>query len=209
MKISDLLENYPSLKVCEADITAATNAIIDCYKNDGKVLICGNGGSSADSGHIVGELMKGFLKMRPISQEQRELMEKNYPDFPQEMFSRLQGSLPAINLTENSVIISAFANDVDPDMSYAQQVLGYAKKGDVLIGISTSGNAKNVANAVKVAKAVGTVTVGLTGKDGGSLKSLCDTTIVVPQNETYKIQELHLPVYHYICAAVEDAFYTE
>ncbi len=209
MKITELFENYPSLKVCESDITAATNAIVDCYKNGGKVLICGNGGSSADSGHIVGELMKGFLKMRPISEKQKASMKANYPDFPDDMFSRLQGSLPAINLTENSVIISAFANDVDPDMSYAQQVLGYAKKGDILIGISTSGNAKNVANAVKVAKAVGAVTIALTGKDGGMLKALCDTTIVVPQNETYKIQELHLPVYHYICAAVEDVFYNE
>ena len=209
MKISELLSNYPSLEVCEKDITDATNAIINCYKNGGKVLICGNGGSSADSGHIVGELMKGFLKMRPISDAQKAQMKENYPDFPDEMFPLLQGSLPAINLTENSVIISAFANDVDPDMSYAQQVLGYANKGDVLIGISTSGNAKNVAYAVKVARAKGAVTVGLTGKDGGILKNLCDTTIVVPQNETYKIQELHLPVYHYICAAVEAAFYNE
>lgn len=209
MKISELIQNYPSLKVCEDDITRATDAIIKCYENGGKVLICGNGGSSADSGHIVGELMKGFLKMRPLSDSQKSDMTANYPEFPEEMFSKLQGSLPAINLTENSVIISAFANDVDPDMSYAQQVLGYANKGDVLIGISTSGNAKNVANAVKVARAKGAVTIGLTGKDGGVLKSICDTTIVVPQNETYKIQELHLPVYHYICAAVEAAFYNE
>jgi len=209
MKINELLESYPSLDRCEADIIAATNAIIDCYKSGGKVLLCGNGGSSADSGHIVGELMKGFLKMRPISDAQKAAMKKEYPDFPDEMFPLLQGSLPAINLTENSVIISAFANDVDPDMSYAQQVLGYANKGDVFIGISTSGNAKNVANAVKVARAMGATTIGLTGKDGGALKQLCDVTIVVPQNETYKIQELHLPVYHYICAAVEAAFYTE
>ena len=209
MKISELLKNYPSLKVCESEITAATEAIIECYKKGGKVLICGNGGSSADSGHIVGELMKGFLKMRPISDAQKADMLKKYPDFPEDMFSRLQGSLPAINLTENSVIISAFANDVDPDMSYAQQVLGYADEGDVFIGISTSGNAKNVANAVKVARAKGAVTIGLTGKDGGLLKILCDTTIIVPQDETYKIQELHLPVYHYICSAVESAFYKE
>ena len=209
MKISELIQNYPSLKVCEEEITRATDAIIQCYKNGGKVLICGNGGSSADSGHIVGELMKGFLKMRPISNAQKTDMTANYPEFPEDMFSKLQGSLPAINLTENSVIISAFANDVDPDMSYAQQVLGYADKGDILIGISTSGNAKNVANAVKVARAKGAGTIGLTGKDGGALKSICDTTIVVPQNETYKIQELHLPVYHYICAAVEAAFYNE
>ncbi len=209
MKIEELLNNYPSLEVCKNEIVSATDSIINCYKNGGKVLICGNGGSSADSGHIVGELMKGFLKMRPITDMQKKDMKREYPDFPEEMFSRLQGSLPAINLTENSVIISAFANDVDPDMSYAQQVLGYANKGDVFIGISTSGNAKNVANAVKVARAKGAATIGLTGKDGGLLKALCDTTIIVPQNETYKIQELHLPVYHYICAAVEAAFYTE
>ncbi len=207
MKIEELLNCYPTLKCCENDITAATNAIINCYKNGGKVLICGNGGSSADSGHIVGELMKGFLKMRPLNTEMRAEMKSKNPMVSDKMLDNLQCSLPAINLTENSVIISAFANDVDPDMAYAQQVLGYAKPGDIFIGISTSGNAKNVANAANIAKAVGAVTIGLTGKDGGKLKNLCDTTIIVPENETYKIQELHLPVYHYICAAVEAAFF--
>jgi len=204
-----LYERHENLNSVKESIEKAKDIIIKSFEIGGKLLLCGNGGSCADCDHIVGELMKGFLKMRPISDAQKAAMKKEYPDFPDEMFPLLQGSLPAINLTENSVIISAFANDVDPDMSYAQQVLGYANKGDVFIGISTSGNAKNVANAVKVARAMGATTIGLTGKDGGALKQLCDVTIVVPQNETYKIQELHLPVYHYICAAVEAAFYTE
>ncbi len=203
----ELLCRYPALECCKDDILKTVETIIETYKNGGKVLICGNGGSSSDSGHIVGELMKGFLKLRPLSKAQKAEMKKNNPDIPDSILNDLQGSLSAINLTENSALISAFANDVDPRLSYAQQVLGHGKKGDVLIGISTSGNAGNVSDACHVAKAIGVSTIALVGKDGGKLKNIADISIVVPENETFKIQELHLPVYHCICAMVEEYFF--
>ncbi len=205
--IEELIVRYPALECCKSEIIKAVGRIIESYKKGGKVLICGNGGSSSDSGHIVGELMKGFLKLRPLSLSKREEMKKNNPDISDTLLDQLQGSLSAINLTENSALISAFANDVDPRLSYAQQVLGHARGNDILIGISTSGNAGNVADACHVAKALGVTTIGLTGKDGGLLKNLSDICIVVPENETFKIQELHLPVYHCICAMVEEHFF--
>ena len=207
--INELLTRYPCLSVCKDDIINATNAIISCYKNGGKVLICGNGGSASDSAHIVGELMKGFIKKRPLSEQTKNALKENNGNLNDEVFDRLQGSLPAINLCENSAIISAFANDVDPDMIYAQEVLGYGKSQDVFIGITTSGNSTNVLNAAELAKGLGLTTIGLTGRDGGKLKTICDITIVVPEYETFKIQELHLPVYHLICALVEDEFFKE
>ena len=151
--------------------------------------------------------MKGFIKKRPLSEAQKESLKINNPNLDDDIFSRLKCALPAINLCENSAIISAFANDVDPDMIYAQEVLGYGKPQDIFIGITTSGNSTNVLNAAQVAKGLGLVTIGLTGRDGGKLKTVCDTTIVVPEYETYKIQELHLPVYHLICAMVEKEFF--
>ena len=205
--IEELISRYPVLECCKEGILTAVDKIIKSYENGGKVLICGTGGSSSDSGHIVGELMKGFLKMRPIADAQRAEMKQNNPSISDEIINALQGSLPAINLTENSALISAFTNDVDPLLSYAQQVMGYGKAGDILIGISTSGNAVNVFDAFQVAKALGVVTIALTGKDGGKLKSAADVNIIVPEKETFKIQELHLPVYHCICAMVEEHFY--
>ena len=207
--LNELLNRYPQLSVCKDDIIMATNTIIDCYKNGGKVLICGNGGSASDSAHIVGELMKGFIKKRPLSNNLKKSLKNNNSNLSDEFFSCLQGSLPAINLCENSAIISAFANDVNPDFIYAQEVLGYGKPQDVFIGITTSGNSVNVLNAVQVAKGLGLKTIGLTGRDGGKLKTLCDISVVVPEDETFKIQELHLPVYHVICALVEQEFFKE
>ncbi len=208
-RVKELIERYPQLEPLKANIIAAIDAVIDCYKNGGKVMICGNGGSASDSSHIVGELMKGFVKKRPIIGVERAEMKASSPDITDEFLNNLQGSLPAINFTENSAILSAFANDVDPDMVYAQLALGYTKPHDVLIGITTSGNSKNVINACLVAKAKGAFILGLTGRNGGKLKSVSDVAIVVPETETFKIQELHLPIYHCICAAVEEAFYTE
>lgn len=208
-KILELTTRFPELKSCSEDVLNAVNAIINCYKAGGKVMICGNGGSSSDSSHIVGELMKGFLKLRPLNSEKREELKNNCPSISDELLDNLQGSLPAINLTENSGIISAFANDVEPANVYAQQVLGYGKKGDVLIGITTSGNSCNVLNACYLAKGLGLTVIGLTGRDGGKLKTVSDICIVAPEHETFKIQELHLPIYHCICAMVEEAFYTE
>lgn len=194
-----LLNRYPSLQACRDDIEKALNLILDTYKNGGKVLVCGNGGSAADSEHIVGELMKGFMLKRPVSDER----------IPTHLRSNLQGALPAISLPSQSAVISAFANDVAADMVYAQLVYGYAKENDLVIGISTSGNSKNVVNAAEVAKCVGASTLALTGEKASRLSEICDVTIKVPESETYKVQELHLPVYHYLCAKTEQTMFDD
>ena len=204
---NELLKRYPSLVEIKDDIKKATEAIIDCYEKGGKVLLCGNGGSCADCEHIVGELMKGFLKLRPISEEKRAEMKANSPLADDELLSKLQGGLPAISLPSMTALNSAFCNDVDPELIYAQPLMALGNKGDILIAISTSGNSKNVFGAVKVAKALGVTVIGLTGKTGGKLKESADICICAPEAETFKIQELHLPVYHYICAEVEAHFF--
>ena len=197
--MENLLKRYPALEVCKDDIKSALKLIIETYENGGKVLVCGNGGSASDSEHIVGELMKGFLSCRKVTDER----------IPDEIRKNLQGSLPAISLPSQSAILSAFVNDVEPEMMYAQLVYGYAKENDLVIGISTSGNSKNVVNAVKVANALGVKTLSLTGKTGGILSDISDVTVKVPEMETYKIQEYHLPVYHYLCAETERHFFGE
>ena len=193
----DLLTRYPQLNICKNDIENALSLMIDTYKKGGKILVCGNGGSSADADHIVGELMKGFLKSRKVTDER----------IPQELREKLQGALPAISLSAHTSLMTATINDNDADMIFAQQVYGYAKENDLLIAISTSGNSKNVVNAVKVAKSFGVKAIALTGESGGELKQLADVTICVPSTETYKIQEYHLPIYHYLCASVENEFF--
>ncbi len=202
-----LIERYPALAVCRTDVEAACKMLISCFERGGKLLICGNGGSCADSDHISGELLKGFLKKRPISAEQRMSMTGKCPELEPEMLDKLQGGLPAIPLTAMSALFTAFCNDVDPALVYAQQVMALGRPGDVLIGISTSGNAKNVAAAAKVAKGIGMSVLGLTGKGGGKLAELSDVAIRVPETETYRVQELHLPVYHCLCAAAEEHFF--
>ena len=193
----DLLTRYPQLKTCEKDIEMALSLMIDTYKKGGKILICGNGGSAADADHIVGELMKGFLKERKVTDER----------IPLELREKLQGSLPAISLSAHTSLMTATINDNDADMIFAQQVYGYANGNDLLIAISTSGNSKNVVNAVKLAKALGVKVIALTGETGGILKALADITICAPSTETYKIQEYHLPIYHYLCAKVEEEIF--
>lgn len=195
--MEELLKRYPSLQICKEDIENALKLIIDTYENGGKILVCGNGGSCADSEHIVGELMKGFLSMRPVTDER----------IPERIRTKLQGALPAISLPSQSAILSAYINDVDPEMMYAQLVFGYARKNDLIIGISTSGNSKNVVNAVETAKALGAKALSLTGIKESRLSELSDVTVRVPETDTFKIQELHLPVYHYLCAAVENHFF--
>lgn len=195
--MENLLNRYPELEVCKQDIKKAVDLILDTYKNGGKVLVCGNGGSAADSEHIVGELMKGFMLKRPVDDER----------IPEHLRTNLQGALPAISLPSQCAILSAFINDVEPDMMYAQLVYGYAKENDLVIGLSTSGNSKNVVNAMEVAKCLGVKTLAMTGQTESKLSQLCDVTIKVPENETYKIQELHLPVYHYLCATVEEKIF--
>ena len=171
--------------------------MLDTYKKGGKILVCGNGGSASDADHIVGELMKGFLKDRKVTDER----------IPQELREKLQGALPAISLCAHTSLMTATMNDNDADMIFAQQVYGYANENDLLIALSTSGNSKNVVNAVKVAKALGVKVIALIGETGGVLKGLADITICAPSTETYKIQEYHLPIYHYLCAKVEEEIF--
>lgn len=206
--LSELLKRYPQLEICKHTLTEAVSVMIDCYKNGGKILLCGNGGSCADCDHIVGELMKGFLKKRPLSTEQKAQMTNLSPLLDEETLSKLQCGLPAISLPSLTALNSAFCNDVDPELIYAQSVMAMGKTGDVLIAMSTSGNAKNVFAAAKVAKGLGLTVIGLTGKGGGKLSEIADICIRVPETETFKVQELHLPVYHYLCAATEEEFFT-
>lgn len=206
--LNELIQRYPALTGCAQALQSAVQALTGCYSAGGKVLVCGNGGSCADADHITGELLKGFLKKRPLSQEQKAAMlASGFADG--EMLSKLQNGLPAIPLPALTAVNSAFCNDVDPELIYAQALLALGKRGDVLIAISTSGNAKNVLAAAKVAKAVGITVIALTGLTGGRLKEAADICICVPETETYKIQELHLPAYHYLCAAVEAHFFPE
>ena len=205
--INELIKRYPSLGAVKADIEAARDMIIGCYENGGKLLLSGNGGSSADCDHIVGELMKGFLLKRPIDGASKDKMRTASPSLSDKTLDSLQMGLPAISLTSISALNTAFANDVEPELIYAQSTFALGKAGDVLIALSTSGNAKNVCEAARVARAVGMKVVALTGKDGGELKHLSDVCVIAPECETYKIQEYHLPIYHYMCAEVEKHFF--
>jgi D-sedoheptulose 7-phosphate isomerase len=205
--MNELLARYPALEVCKEDILKAKEAIIKCYENGGKLLLCGNGGSCADCDHIVGELMKGFLKKRPLNDEKKTKMLENCPELDSQTLASLQDALPAISLTSYNALNTAFANDVDPELTFAQGVLGLGKSDDVLIAISTSGNSKSVTTAAKVAQALGVKVIALTGRDGGTLRAFSDVAIIAPEYETYRIQELHLPIYHYLCAEVEKHFF--
>ncbi|MCQ2742213.1 MAG: SIS domain-containing protein [Bacilli bacterium] len=202
-----LFENYPELLPIKKDIDDAIDAIIDCYSNGGKLVIAGNGGSASDSSPLVGELMKSFILKRELPEEIEQSLSK-YED-GEYLIKNLQGSLPAVDLTSSNAIISAFSNDVDPTMVYAQLVLGYgaSSKNDVFIGLSTSGNSKNIVNAVKVAKAIGLKTICFTGGKDSKCSQYSDITIKAPSTETYRVQEYHLPIYHYICIKIEEHFY--
>lgn len=205
--LEELIERYPALACVKEEIKKSYELLEACYEDGGKLLIAGNGGSCADAEHIVGELMKGFVKRRSVSDEFKEALKEINPELGSVLGQKLQGGLPAIALTGHPGLSTAFLNDVDGEMIFAQQTYGYGKKGDVLLGISTSGNSKNVMYAMTAAKALGMKTIGLTGKDGGQLKHAADVTIVVPETETFKIQELHLPVYHALCLMLEERFF--
>jgi len=205
--LNELVMRYPVLGIVRDDVNKAYSLLEACYENGGKLLIAGNGGSAADAEHIVGELMKGFVKRRPLPKELKCALIDTDPIRGRELSEKLQQGLPAIALTNHAALSSAFANDVDGMLSYAQQVNGYGKEGDVFLGISTSGNSENVMYAAVTAKAKGMKVIGLTGRDGGKLAKLADVAIVVPEQETYKIQELHLPIYHALCLMLEDHFY--
>ena len=200
-----LVKRYPRLIACDAEVREAYRIMEECFRKGGKLLLCGNGGSAADSEHIAGELMKGFLLPRHISPIQPD---SDISTEEAEAFNAaLQQALPAIALTGHTSLTTAYANDVQPVMGFAQQVFGYGRPGDVLLAISTSGNSENVIRAAQIAKRRGLKVVGLTGQSGGRLKKLSHTCICVPEHETAFIQELHLPVYHALCAALEAAFF--
>lgn len=207
--IDQLIERYPSLSVCKKDIEDATKAMIESFKNGGKLLVAGNGGSCADSDHITGELLKSFCKKRTPSSNFINQIKAIDADTGAYLADKLQGSLPAIALTNNTALMTASLNDVDGNVMFAMQVNGYGVKGDVFLGISTSGNSKDIVYPTVVAKAKGLKTIALTGKNGGKLKELADICIIVPQSETFMIQELHLPVYHALCLEIEEAFWAE
>ena len=205
--VLSLMERYPVLQVCREGIQKAVDLWCKAYENGGKLLLCGNGGSCADAQHIAGELMKGFLKKRSLTGEQKASMQRNYPKLDESVLNKLQQALPAVVLSDATALNSAFANDVDPCLVYAQQTLGLGTAEDVLVCLSTSGSSQNVVEAAKVAKSIGLSVVALTGSSGGWLKEIADVCITVPAVETYQVQELHLPVYHCLCAAVEAHFF--
>ncbi len=205
--VNELITRYPLLESIRGDILCAYEMMVTCYEHGGKLLVAGNGGSAADSEHLVGELMKGFVKQRPLDAELRAALVTVDGERGAELADKLQNALMAIALTGHYSLSTAMGNDVDGVFNFAQQVHGYGKPGDVFLGISTSGNAENVMYAAVTAKAKGMKVIALTGKDGGKLAKLADAAIIVPERETYKIQEYHLPIYHTLCLMLEDHFY--
>ena len=205
--LNHLVDRYPKLIVCKEDIMRAYELLESAYKNGRKLLVCGNGGSASDSEHIVGELMKEFKLKRQIYGNQATALKEIDSELGQVLADNLQGALPAISLTGHSALQTAYMNDAVPELVFAQQVNGYGKPGDVFLGISTSGNSKNVLYAAVTAKAKGLKVIGLTGAKESKLMKFADVCIRAPETETYKIQELHLPVYHCLCLMLEQKYF--
>lgn len=205
-----LYENHPALAVCKQQIDAALSLLTDTFTSGGRLLLCGNGGSSADCDHIVGELCKGFLSLRPLDGTDRAAFAAALPDGDPDLdllCGRLQGGLPAVSLPSQTALTSAFCNDVDASLVYAQLVWAVGKPGDLLWCLSTSGNSKNVVLAAKAARAKGMKVLTLCGEKPCRLDPLSDVIVHAPAAETYRIQEYHLPIYHWLCAAVEEKFF--
>lgn len=207
LQLNHLIDRYPKLITCRGDIIKAYECLETAYSNGRKLLVSGNGGSASDSEHIVGELMKEFRLKRKVYANQAENLRQIDPELGTVLAENLQGALPAICLTGHSALTTAFMNDANADLIFAQQVNGYGKPGDVYLGISTSGNSKNVLYAAITAKSKGLKVIGLTGAKDNKLMKFADVCIRVPETETYKIQELHLPVYHCLCLMLEDRFF--
>lgn len=200
-------ERYPTLVPIKEDILNTYTILEECYKNGGKLLIAGNGGSAADAEHIVGELMKKFKISRPVPETLAEKLEIIDPVIGKQLANDLEQGLMAIPLVAHEALTTAYLNDVGSLSVYAQRLYGYGRPGDVFLGISTSGNSQNILYATVLAKAIGMKTIGLTGRAGGNMSKLADITIRVPADETYMIQELHLPVYHCLCLMLEEYFF--
>lgn len=198
----ELVDKYPSLSACIDSVRSAGEVLLKVFHGGGKLLVCGNGGSGADSEHIVGELMKEFYIRRPLKEAEQAALKKVDPA-GEKLAKCLQGALPAITLTSNIALSTAYANDAEPELVFAQQVWGYGNPGDVLLAISTSGSSKNVYDAMVAAKAKGMWVIGLTGARQGTMEKLCDVCIRAPSTVTYEIQEYHLPIYHALCRYVE------
>lgn len=207
--LKQLIKRHPGLNEVEDVIWQTAKAIIGCYKKGGKLLLCGNGGSSSDAGHIVGELMKSFESFRPVGEPFKTDLERVDPERGSFLASRLEKGLQAISLNAHGELFSAISNDIGADLVFAQQVYAYGLPGDVLIGISTSGNSRNVVDALITAKAKGLTTIGLTGESGGKMRKYCDLLINIPGTSTAAVQELQLPVYHTVCRIVERHFFPE
>jgi len=203
--LNTLLTRYPVLEPLREEINAAFDVMKRCYENGGKVLICGNGGSAADSEHIVGELMKDFCLPRPVPAEFLEKLAKISDS--EALQKGLRGALPAISLSAHSALATALINDGDPSLVFAQQVYGYGRAGDVLIALSTSGNSANVVRAAEVALALDMKIIAMTGARGGRLKELASCALCLPETETFQVQELTLPVYHALCLMLEEHFF--
>ena len=205
--LNDLVSRYPQLAICKEDVAKVFAVLSESYHNHGKLLICGNGGSAADAEHIVGELMKGFKSPRHLDEVSQSQLKNVDNGLGNLLAKNLQGALPAIALDGHPALTTAYINDCNPLLCFAQQVNGYGREGDVLIGISTSGNSQNVIYAAVTAKAKGMKVVGLTGAKDSKLSEFADVCIQVPETETYKVQELHLPVYHCLCLMLEEEFF--
>lgn len=201
--VNDIFKRYEDLIVCRESMEKGVEMMCDTYKKGGKILVCGNGGSCADSEHIVGELMKSFVLPREIPQCDKDKFKALLGDESDLFNKNLQRGIPAFSLSSQTGVMTAYNNDVDSDMVYAQLLYASARENDLFIGISTSGNSKNVVNAVKTAKAIGIKSLCLTGAKTCVIDEFADCVIKVPETETYKIQELHLPVYHYLCLKTE------
>lgn len=208
-QLTRLLDRYPSLEQCRDEVFAAYLTLESTVERDGLILVCGNGGSAADGDHIVGELMKGFSLRRPLNSDQRVAFLEQFPHEGSGLADNLQGAIRAISLTTHTALLTAFANDCEPEYTLAQQAWGYGRRGDSLICISTSGNSRNVVRAAQVARVIGMQVIGLTGEHGGTLRDLCDVTIRVPGGSTADVQEYHLPVYHALCLMLEQRFFAE
>jgi len=205
--LNKLFLNYPVLKDCKEDISVAFELMKNALRNKSIILACGNGGSASDAEHIVGELMKTFKLQRPLPEKLKEKLVHEYKTEGSLLAENLQRSLPAISLISQTSLITAIGNDVSADLIFAQQVIGYGRPGDILLAISTSGNSRNILNAIYTAKVLEMKVIGLTGRTGGKMKQYCDVAICIPADETPRIQELHLPVYHTLCAMLEDHFF--
>ncbi len=206
-QLAILMERYPQLACVRESIRRAYEILEECYSSGGKLLVAGNGGSAADSEHIVGELMMGFKKPRKLNREQREKLLGVHAEIGKILAEKLQGALPAIALDGHPALNTAYMNDCEPLLCFAQQVNGFGNPGDVFLGISTSGNSRNVLYAAVAAKARGMKVIGLTGEKDSALRELADVCIQAPETETYRIQELHLPIYHCLCLMLEERYF--